>query len=234
MVNTVLTHLQIFGIGFSFGIAGPCLFICAPLIFTYMSGSNKTVFESIRDLSVFLFGRLLAYLVLGIFAGVSSAALHHFIGSPITDLFKPLAGFVSILLAIFMLFRSERAGSKCASSKSLTGFGGLFIIGFAIGLSPCAPLIALLFEITLISNHFLDGMFYAFSFGLGTFISSFLVIGLASLGLSRFSTFALRSSKAKVIVRVLSAILLIALGINLITGNPSSGSRQMPRIGQFE
>jgi len=90
------------------------------------------------------------------------------------------------------------------------------MLGFIIGVFPCAPLLALLLEITLISKTALDGMFYALFFGLGTFISGFIVIGGLSGILTWLPTKILKSKRSNLIFRIICALLLIWLGLDLI------------------
>ena len=75
MIGTVITHLQIFGIGFSFGIAGPCLLLCTPVIVAYAAASHRNWIATLSNIFVFLSGRLFAYMVLGYLAGFSGTVL---------------------------------------------------------------------------------------------------------------------------------------------------------------
>ncbi|MCX5666870.1 MAG: sulfite exporter TauE/SafE family protein, partial [Candidatus Omnitrophica bacterium] len=90
--------------------------------------------------------------------------------------------------------------------------------GFLIGISPCAPLLALLFDITLISKGFLDGIFYALFFGLGTFLSGLITVGVVAGLLTRVPAAFVKSKTANVIFKLACAALLIALGLGLILG----------------
>jgi len=85
-----------------------------------------------------------------------------------------------------------------------------------MGVFPCAPFLALLFEITIISKTPLQGMFYAFSFGLGTFISSFIVITGLSGVITWFPGKFLKTSFSVSVFRLICALLLILLGLNLV------------------
>ena len=55
-----LTLLQLFGIGFAFGMAGPCLFSCTPILMAYIAGSNRRYKDALANIFIFLFGRLAA------------------------------------------------------------------------------------------------------------------------------------------------------------------------------
>ena len=68
-MGTLVTYLQIFGIGFSFGLAGPCFLTCTPVLITYIVGSKMGPTEVFKDIFTFLSGRLLAYILLGHWPG---------------------------------------------------------------------------------------------------------------------------------------------------------------------
>ena len=217
-MGTVVTYLQIFGIGFSFGLAGPCFLTCAPVLITYMAGSKKLPTEIFKDIVTFLFGRLLAYVLLGALAGLSGRVLKEFTSLSLTSYFQPLAGAVTILFAIIIL--TGKSGDGCAKTMTFRGkminLGGIFVFGFLIGISPCAPLLALLFNITLMSKGLFDGISYTFFFGLGTFLSGLITIGVVAGILTRIPAAFVKSKTATAIFKTVCALLLLALGLGLI------------------
>lgn len=213
----MVTYLELFSIGFSFGLVGPCLLVCAPVLITYVAGRQTTWKHALNNIFFFLSGRFFAYLVLGYLAGLSGVILRQFCDLRLIPFVKALGGVIIIILGVYVWQGNE---SFCCLGKGkadkIISFSSLFILGFLIGVFPCAPLLALLFEIALISKTALDGMLYALFFGLGTFISSFIVIG----GLSGIFTWlpakVLKSKKSNLIFRIICALLLIWLGLNLI------------------
>lgn len=217
MSNTALTYLELFGIGIGFGLAGPCLLVCAPVLITYIAGRQLAWRQALRDIFVFLSGRFLAYLVLGYLAGLSGIILRRFCNLDLIPFVKALGGAIIIVLGIYVWLGREPfvCLGKCKTGK-IFSFSSLFILGFIIGIFPCAPLLALLLEITLISKTALEGMFYALFFGLGTFISGFIVIGGLSGILSWLPTKILKSKRSNLIFRIICALLLIWLGLDLI------------------
>jgi thiol:disulfide interchange protein DsbD len=215
-----MTHLQLFGIGLSFGIAGPCFFTCAPVLLTYVVGKREKYPATVFDISVFLAGRLAAYLILGAVAGASAAALRQFNESGFIMYVRPLGGVMSILLGLSVLLR--KGSCRCAGDgprNPVYGLCSVLVLGFIIGISPCAPLLALLFEIALMSRSILDGVSYAFSFGLGTLLSGFIVVG-ALAGILKGATDRLVRSEGMVrFFRIACAALLIALGAGIVFSN---------------
>jgi sulfite exporter TauE/SafE len=217
MTSTLATYLQIFGIGFSFGLVGPCFLTCTPVLITYIAGSKRSLAEAFKDIFTFLSGRLIAYILLGALAGLSGAVLKKITGLPLSPYLQPLAGVVTMLFAIILL--TEKGGASCAcptAKGKILNFGGIFAFGFLIGVSPCAPLLALLFDIALMSKGLLDGIFYALFFGLGTFLSGLITIGVIAGLLTRVPAVLIKSRTAAVIFKTLCALLLLALGLGLI------------------
>jgi cytochrome c-type biogenesis protein len=191
---------------------------CAPVLITYIAGSKACPAEVFKDIFTFLSGRLFAYVLLGALASLSGAALKKFTGSSLSSYLQPLAGAVTILFAVILF--TGRNGASCAKALTARGkmlnFGGIFTFGFLIGMSPCAPLLALLFNIALMSRGPLDGVFYTFFFGLGTFLSGLITIGVIAGLLTRVPAVLIRSNTANTIFRTVCALLLAALGAGLI------------------
>ncbi len=217
MLNSFITYIQIFGIGFSFGIIGPCFLSCAPILITYITGTKKTWPEVFKDILTFLSGRLFAYAVLGILAGLSGVLLRRFTSSNLSYYFQQLAGAVTILFALIILVNRNNTECACTAGRAkLYNFCGIFTFGFLIGVSPCAPLLALLFDIALMSKNAVEGMFYALFFGLGTFVAGLITVGITAGILTRIPAVLIKSEKVHAIFRITCAALLIALGAGLL------------------
>lgn len=217
MFNDLVAYLQIFGIGFTFAIAGPCLLVCAPILLTYIAGRQDNWPRAFADIAIFLFGRSFAYVALGAIAGGSGFYLRHFVKSDLTPYFDLVSGTISILLGIFVLMHKNPP--VCASEIShnkVYDFGSILILGFLVGINPCPPLTALLFEIALISKSALEGASYALSFALGTFLAGLIVIGTLAGLLKGFTHKMIHSRRAGVIFRIFCSMLLFLFGFGLI------------------
>ena len=209
--------MQLFGIGFGFGVAGPCLLVCTPAVIAYIAGSKIAGSRAIRYISYFLLGRLSAYTILGALAGLSGSALRRFTGPAAFPYLNLSAGVISILLGVFVMFGGFTGSLLCRVSRMKTSnFTGLFALGFIMGVSPCAPLSALLFEIALMSKGMADGVVYSLAFGLGTSLSTLIVIGGISGLLVWLPERFLRSRSAGMIFRAVCALFLVFLGAGLI------------------
>ncbi len=217
MVNTTITYFQLFGIGFSLGIAGPCLLTCAPLLVTYIAGRRISFLEGFRDILTFLCGRFFAYLALGYIAGFSGSYLRVLASGVFTSWLRLLAGAVIILMGIYIGLGQNVLNKICPARLSkVSGISSLFLLGIIIGVSPCPPLVGLLVELAMISKNGLDALFYTLFFGLGTFIAGLLTLGVLSSLFSWLPAKIFNSTKIKFTFRILCALLLVLLGLNLM------------------
>ena len=219
MLNISITCFQIFAIGFSFGFAGPCFLLCTPILIPYLAGREAAWKRSLGDICSFLTGRFFAYLLLGYLAGISAGIVRRFSDPAIASIFKSFGGVIIIFLALLVLINKEPASSLCKyATHRNTTTTSLLLLGFIIGVVPCAPLVALLFEITLLAKIPAEGVFYAFWFGLGTFISGFITIASISGLLRWLPATLIKSQRSKIVFRIICALLLATLGIGLIAG----------------
>ncbi|MFA5143902.1 MAG: sulfite exporter TauE/SafE family protein [Candidatus Omnitrophota bacterium] len=212
-VATLITYLQLFGIGLTFGIAGPCLFFCTPVIAAYVAASQKEMPQALGRIAIFFAGRIVAYAVLGYLAGLSGEILRGVVNSQYLPYLRLAGGVGGIILGLIVLSgKREDAGLCGKKTGQARSAAGLIVFGFLIGGAPCAPLMALLAEIALISRGAFQGALYAVSFGAGTFLSGFITAGAMAgiIGLvpARF----LKSEKARFVFRVSCALFLILFG----------------------
>ena len=87
------------------------------------------------------------------------------------------------------------------------------VFGLLVGLSPCLPLIGILNYILIISKTPVESVFFALIFGLGTIVSPLVLLMVVS---SKFSQMFSQNNKAKTAIRLISAGLLLLLGIQVI------------------
>jgi sulfite exporter TauE/SafE len=121
-----------------------CLAYCGPVLIPFMMGEGKTIAGNIGSVSLFLFGRLLAYLLIGLLAGLlGSTLLQPFPGKTV------FMGIVYISLASmlvaygFFRFRELCLGRSDLKFKKKYGIRWPFMVpvigGFATGLNICPP-----------------------------------------------------------------------------------------------
>jgi len=216
MFDTLATAFQLFVIGFTLNISCPCLLTCTPFLATYIAGTQKSFFRSFLDIFIFSIGRLIAYIFLGFLVVAFIGFFRQFIHAETKVLFNSIAGIISVFLGCIIVLSRNKNSWSCKFLDGFFGRGNIFVLGFVMGVIPCFPLTILLFEIGIMSKNIFMGMFYAFFFGLGTFASTILLVGSFSGFASGLLNRITKSEKSKLILRVICAILLIALGIKLL------------------
>jgi len=213
-LNDIITLFEIFTIGFGFGIAGPCFISCAPILFAYAAGASGGFKVALKDVACLLSGRVLAYCFLGFLAGASGVYLKKFTTPDVLMASRYISAFLIITLSIFIIFGKDATNKFCGAVKKYSvNIKGLFLLGFIIGIAPCAPLLALLFQIVLVSKNPLHGMLYGAAFGLGTFLSGLLIIGPSAGMLTLISSKVLKDEKIKNIFRILCGLVLLLFGV---------------------
>ncbi|MEK6727533.1 MAG: sulfite exporter TauE/SafE family protein [Candidatus Omnitrophota bacterium] len=213
----LIPALQVFSIGFILGLTGPCLLYCLPVILVLSAGIKENYKKILLGIVTFLSGRLLAYTLLGLLAGLSGSLLRQFIDSHFTFYLKPAAGVISIAFGVYIFFYRLEKKKTCQSlAHKILNSGGFFVFGFVVGISPCPPLMGLLLEITLISKTFLQGAIYGLMFGLGTFLSGFIIAAGLSGALSWIPKKITGSIASNIIFKGIYALVLILFGVIFI------------------
>lgn len=217
-MDNIITALQLFGVGFTVGLSFQCFFVCAPLILTYVSAVEKDWRNSLWDLALLLGGRLIAYILLGALAGVSGTLLERFRRSGISNTVNQISAAILITLGASIALGAGFRIKPCADFAQRKGVKGisLAVVGFAIGVSPCLPLLTVMFQIILISKSALAGAVYALCFGLGTSLASFVIIGPAGAALGNFIPKLVRSETLRAAARIVCGVLIASFGIQFL------------------
>jgi len=176
--------LSFFLLGLSFGM-GPCLASCGPLLISYVSGTGKNIRQGIKVYFLFSLSRISVYLVLGLLIfwlgqQVSEMALGGF------SRYLYLIGGLFIIFLGVLIMLGKNTGHQFCRNISNTFLKGdtktALLLGAVIGILPCAPLIALISYIGLVSRHWIEVIRYSIAFGLGTILSPlFILIVFAGL-----------------------------------------------------
>lgn len=199
------------GIGMGWG---PCLAFCGPILLPYIAATKGGWREGLRASSMFSLGRLLALAILGALANVAFASLNRFFPPHRSGyLYLAMALFVMIVGVLIVLGR----GFKVPLHRALKGHiveGGaesLLILGFLIGISPCAPLVGILTYIAYTTTNVLSGMIYGLSFGVGTIVPVMILGSLAGFLPERV----FGSAQPIRVFRTLCGVILILFGLQL-------------------
>nr|WP_321467477.1 sulfite exporter TauE/SafE family protein [uncultured Desulfobulbus sp.] len=159
--------LSLIGTGLLLGLAtGPsCLASCAPVVVPVLL---CTTAPSVHRrfawpmLSSLLFGRLLAYILVGALAGVSGRSLQ--------VINADLVPWLSLVLALILLAHGLGLlrNFMCCTVGRLGGFASPFILGVLTGLSLCPPFVVAVSWVWGQEMGPLPGMLFFFAFFGGT------------------------------------------------------------------
>ena len=187
-----------------------------PLLLPYIAAMKRTWLEGLKISLVFSIGRLLALALLGGLASEAFQTLNRF--------FPPhRSGYLHIAIAFFIIFMGVLVvfgrGFKAPfyqvlRRRVLVGTEYLLVLGFLIGISPCAPLIAILTYIAYTATNVSQGIMYALSFGMGTVVPVMTLGTLTGL----FSDKVFRSTTHIKALRILCGIIIILFGIHIFHG----------------
>lgn len=163
----MVTHfVEGFLLGLS--VSPTCLAFCTPVMAPFItSGERLELKGTVRLLGLFLMGRLLGYLIIGLLAGAVGSALFKGGESIYPAVITLLTG---ILLCIFGLAKNFPGIKWCAyfaEKKSLPAFTPL--LGLLTGLNICPPFVAAIIEASAIGT-IPGAVFYFAAFFIGTLV----------------------------------------------------------------
>jgi len=197
------TALAVFVLGLTFG-SGLCIASCGPILISYVAGAGKNLLKSFTAYIMFSFSRVLVYVILSL--------LIFFLGKMLVGNFmERLSRYVLIVGGGFIVV----VGVLTALGKSWKcDKQNILVMGMVIGLLPCAPLIAVLSYIALVSKTWVHSLTYSLSFGLGTLLSPLLILVVLTGLIPK-----LMLDRKKLIGRIFGYIcgfIIIFLGLQLI------------------
>ncbi len=202
-------------LGASMGLTA-CSVSCLPFIGTWALGRASGYPEALRHTLSFLAGRVLAYTLLALVAGMAGTGLARALGSAWGNW---AIGGASVLAGLWLL-RGKRSSTCSRPAAVQTIRWGRprdatppFLMGAALALTPCTPLASLL-ALAAQAGEPLRGASFGLIFGIGATVTPILlIVPLAGrLGL------ALREERewlAPWLIRA-AALVLILLGLRRI------------------
>lgn len=159
-----------FVLGLSTGVV--CLAYCGPVLIPYLLGEGNKIYNNVKSVSLFLSGRLAAYIAIGLLSGI--------IGSRILQLSAlktVFFGIIYIMLAVLLIvygfhsFREVCLGRSRLVNKKNTYHRRSFLIpltgGFATGLNLCPPFL-LAITGAIETGNIAGSIWFFFLFFLGT------------------------------------------------------------------
>ena len=153
-------------LGLSVGLTA-CTATCLPFMGSWVMARERGAV--LADTGLFLAGRVSAYTLLGLLAGLTSARLI----AVLQNCVGHLAIGAAAIGAGGWLLLAERRSRACAASH---GAGAPpFALGFALSLTPCAPLASLL-VFAAQSDSAGSGALQGLAFGLGAAVTPLLLV----------------------------------------------------------
>jgi len=176
--------LELFTAGLWLG-ASQCVIACAPMLALYVAGTREGWREGLKATLIFSFSRLFAYVLLGLVAGFSGMLLTDFFQNSGFSFYLWISAgaFISLLGVLIILGKEPRFHFCRALSQHTVNDSTktMALLGFIVGVSPCAPLLGILTYIAFSVKDPLLGAVYAFCFGVGaSIITPLVVLGVLS------------------------------------------------------
>ncbi|MFA5275880.1 MAG: sulfite exporter TauE/SafE family protein [Candidatus Omnitrophota bacterium] len=193
--------------------SGPCLGFCAPILVSFIATYKPSLKKSLFSYLIFCAGRISGYMIVGALIGVFSGVLKSNIFSGYANIINMALGFFILFIGIITIISKDPLKSRYCAFLYKGNLRNAGVLGFLAGLSPCLPLLGILNYIIVISRTPLEGVSYAFVFGLGTAISPVIfLIGLSGKLAGALSL----NQKIKQAIKVVSSLVLMLLGANII------------------
>ncbi len=209
--------LSIFIIGLSYG-ATACMFSCMPFLSPLLINSSSNTREALGVILPFSMGRIFSYTIIAMIAYLSATWVKQLLHN--NEIFSTLLGSSTIIMGVFMLYKSIQNKNSCSASKPLVQKSnlnkfGFFTIGATMSINPCAPILALL-AIAANSSSLANSIGFGLFFGMGAVLFSIIFYGFIVSTLIKGLMLQFVSYK-KFIERA-AALLLIVVGIAVLSG----------------
>jgi sulfite exporter TauE/SafE len=193
--------------------SGPCLGFCAPILVSFIANYRPSLKKALVSYLSFSSAKLISYMIIGVLCGIFSGIFKSGIFIGYLNIINIILGIFILAIGILTLIAKEPLSNKYCLFLSKGNLKNASLLGFLAGFSPCLPFFGILNYIIIISRSPLEGLIYAFVFGLGTTISPvILLIGLSGKLAGDFSN----NEKIKMLIKVVSSLVLISLGVIII------------------
>jgi sulfite exporter TauE/SafE len=193
--------------------SGPCIGFCAPILGGFVAVYKPTLKKAFIAYLSFSSAKVVSYMILGALCGAFSGILKSSFFMNYLIIVNIVLGLFVLVIGILTAIFKEPLGSKYCAFLSRGNLRNAGILGLLAGFSPCLPLLGVLNYIIIISRSPLEGLFYAFVFGIGITISPvILLVGLSGKLADGF----LNNNKIKTLIRVVCSLILIYLGLGII------------------
>jgi len=171
--------------GFILGLStgAICMAYCGPVLVPYLMGEGRSVIKNTAAVSLFLSGRLAAYLLMGMLAGILGEAFLQTSGFETTVMGITNMALAAMLIAYgFYRFKEICLGQNQPKIEKLVGGRWPYLVplagGAITGINICPPFL-LAFTQAATMDQLAGSVYYFFMFFLGTsvYFIPFPVIG---------------------------------------------------------
>lgn len=169
-----VTFFSVWLLGLSMGLTA-CTATCLPFMSSWVLGRGGNQALVWRDTSLFIAGRVVAYVALGALAGGVGVWLGQALKGGIGHL---LIGVASIGAGLWLL--RDQPHKPCGVARA-SGGAPPALLGFSLSFTPCAPLASLL-AVCASTGGMVGGGQLGLAFGLGAALTPLLIL-LPLLGL---------------------------------------------------
>ncbi len=215
-MTNISSYLYLFIIGLSYG-ATACMFSCMPFLIPLLVGNSDNTKEGFLVIVPFSLGRVFSYSLLSAIAFSSSFWIKKVLDDRV--IINTTLGSVTILIGIYIFYKSFKKNSSCKNSKFFIkdrGVFGFFAIGALMAVNPCAPLLTLI-GVTINSDTLLEAIISGLCFGMGAILFSMFIYGVV---FSKIISGTIQQfKKYKQHIERAMALFLIFFGIRILTGN---------------
>ncbi len=209
------TAFGIFLLGLFLG-SGPCLASCGPLLVSYVAGTGKSPRAGVLSYFLFSWTKILAYLILCLAIFFSGRLAIEMAWVNFSKYIFILGGLFIIALGIFIALGSRlefQPWWKLRAKFIKNDRKSMLILGLITGLLPCAPLLAALSYIGLISASWPAALLYGLSFGIGTLFSPLMALTIFAGVIPGF--FLRTNNLYRRIFNLICGLIIILLGLRL-------------------
>lgn len=167
--------LEAFLLGLSTGPV--CLAYCAPVLVPFVLAAEKyTLVRTVRMLSLFLLGRFVGYMIIGLLSGLVGSKLFQNEGGSLPAIVSLIMGVTLLVFGLLKNFPEFKLCKIWPGGKSSIIWAS--VLGFLTGLNLCPPFIAAIAGSAL-TGSVQGSILYFGAFFLGTslFIPPLLILG---------------------------------------------------------
>jgi len=194
------------------------MFSCMPFLTPLLVNNSNNTKDALGVILPFSFGRILSYTIISIIAFLSSALVKQVLND--NYIFSLILGIATILMGIYMLYKSFKKTNNCTHSASIVKKPainklGFFAIGATMSINPCAPIMALL-AVAANSSSIYNSIGLGIFFGIGAVMFSILFYGF--IVSKMIKGFMMQFSSYKTIIEKSAALLLVVVGLLVLNG----------------